>query len=142
MVKIEASVIIDHPIEEVWKFITDLSKYPKWSTEFLEMRQTSVGSLGVGTTVQAKGANMVEDARIIEYELNRKLTFEITSAPEKGTINTLSMETIEGKTGFTRTVDLKFSSFYKLVWPFVAGRVKRYGEASVGNVKRLLESAW
>jgi uncharacterized protein YndB with AHSA1/START domain len=140
MVKVEASVIIDRPIEEVWKFITDLSKYPKW-TDVLEMRQTSAGPLGVGTTIQGRYAKMLENARIIEYEPNRKLTFEITSGPTKGTTNTLSMETIEGKTRFARTVDHKFGGFYKLVWPFVAGRVKRYGEASVGNVKRMLESA-
>jgi uncharacterized protein YndB with AHSA1/START domain len=29
MVKIEASVMIDRPIEEVWRFITDISKVPK-----------------------------------------------------------------------------------------------------------------
>jgi uncharacterized protein YndB with AHSA1/START domain len=46
MVKIVASVLIDRPVEEVWKFVMDLSKLPKWNTGILEAKQTSAGPLG------------------------------------------------------------------------------------------------
>jgi uncharacterized protein YndB with AHSA1/START domain len=140
MAKIEASVMIDRPVEEVWKFVTDLSKLPKWNTEVLEAKQTSPGPLGVGTTLQIRSSNIVENAKVIEYEPGRKCAFEITSGPIKGSTENSNVETIEGKTRFTRTGDVKFSGFYKLVGPFITPRWRREYVASVGNLKRILES--
>ena len=51
MARFETSVTIDRPVEEVWKFITDLSNMPKWSN-ILESKQTSPGPMGVGTMIQ------------------------------------------------------------------------------------------
>jgi uncharacterized protein YndB with AHSA1/START domain len=143
MVKVEASVMIDRPIEEVWKLITDMSKVPKWDTAVLEVRQTSTGPFGLSSTVEVrqKMRNMTFSQRVTEYEPNQKLSFETTSGPGKGTILTFSVETIEGKTRFTKADDpLKFSGIYKLLGPFITPMLKRESEAAVGNVKRVLES--
>jgi len=140
MAKLEASVMIDRPVEEVWKFMTDLSKLPKWNTGVLEAKQTSSGPLGVGTTLQIRSSNMVGYARVVEYEPNRRAAFEYPSGPLKGTMERSSVENVEGKTRFTRTADLKFSGVYKLVGPFLTPRMKREYVASVGNLKRILES--
>jgi uncharacterized protein YndB with AHSA1/START domain len=140
MVKIEASVMIDRPVEVVWEFITDLSKLPKWNTEVLEAKQTSAGPLGVGTTLQIRSSNMVGYAQVVEYEPNRRVAFEYPSGPLKGSIENSSVEKVEGKTRFTRTADVKFSGVYKLVGPFLTPRLKREYVASVGNLKRMLES--
>jgi uncharacterized protein YndB with AHSA1/START domain len=140
MAKFEASVMIDRPVEEVWKFVNDLSKLPKWNTEVLEAKQTSAGPIGVGTTLQTRSSNMAADIKVIEYEPGRKCTMEFTSRPLKGTIERSSVENVEGKTRFTRTADLKFSGVYKLVGPFLTPRLKREYVASVGNLKRILES--
>jgi pimeloyl-ACP methyl ester carboxylesterase len=113
MAKFEASVMIDRPVEKVWKFVTDLSKLPKWNTEVLEAKETSAGPLGVGTTLQVRSSNMVGHARVVEYELNRRAAFEYPSGPLKGTMERSSVENVEGKTRFTRTADLKFSGVYK-----------------------------
>jgi uncharacterized protein YndB with AHSA1/START domain len=145
MTKIEASVIIDRPIEEVWNFINDLSKLSKWNPEVLEPKQTSAGPLGVGTTVDfgAKMGNSTTtiSMRVTEYEPNRRFSFEHISGPLKGTTERDSLETIEaGKTRFTRTGDLKFRGFYKLVGPFIAPSMRRGVVASLNNLKRMLES--
>jgi uncharacterized protein YndB with AHSA1/START domain len=140
MAKFEASVMIDRPVEEVWKFVTDLSKLPKWNTEVLEAKQTSAGPIGVGATLQTRSSNMVSDIKVVEYEPNRKCTMEFTSGPVKGTKERSSVENVEGKTRFTRTADLKFSGIYKLVGPFFTPRLKREYAGSVGNLKRILES--
>ena len=140
MAKFEASVMIDRPVEEVWKFVTDLSKLPKWNTEVQEAKQTSAGPIGVGTTLQTKSRNMVGYIQVVEYEPNKKITIEFTSRPLKGTNETSTVENVEGKTRFTRTTDMKFSGVYKLVGPFLTPRMKREYIATVGNLKRILES--
>ena len=139
--RVEASVIVDRPAEQVWKFMTDLSNTPKWDPGVLEAKQTSAGPVGIGTTIQSVHPKQrVLNSRVIEYEPNKKFTLEFTSGPVKGTKVTYSLESIEGRARLTRTFDLKFSGVFRLVGPFVARRAKREGGAEVGNVKRILES--
>ena len=141
MVNVEVSVMIDRPVEEVWKFITDLSKVPTWDTGVLEVKQTSTGPLGVGSTgeFREKMRNMTISIRITEYDPNRRLSFEHTSGPMKGSIMTESIENIEGKTRFTISHDLKLSGFYKLLG-VMKGRMRREVVAILNNAKRILES--
>jgi uncharacterized protein YndB with AHSA1/START domain len=142
MAKIEESVVIDRPVEDVWNLITDISKLKMWDTTINEAKLTSAGPLGVGATceVKAKMRNMTISMRIIGYEPDRKFMLEHTSGPVKGSIITFSMETIEGKTRFTNTSDLKFSGFYKLLGFSLVPRMKKDTIDSLGNAKRILES--
>ena len=72
MVNVEASVMIDRPVEEVWKFINDLSKVQTWDTGVLEVKQTSTGPPGVGSTCDFRARmmmrNMTISMRITEYD--------------------------------------------------------------------------
>jgi uncharacterized protein YndB with AHSA1/START domain len=58
--KVEASVMIDRPVEEVWEFIMDLSKVPTWDTSISEVRETSTGPIGVGSTFEFKEKRCIE----------------------------------------------------------------------------------
>jgi uncharacterized protein YndB with AHSA1/START domain len=141
MVKIEESVMIDRPVEEVWKFVTDLSKLPKYQTAVVEAKQTSAGPIGVGSTFEIRRKdNTTTPQRCIEYEPNRKFSMEVTSGPVKGTIFIYSVETVEGKTRFTSTGDMKYNGLYKLLGPFLSSSMRKEDIAAVGNVKRILES--
>jgi uncharacterized protein YndB with AHSA1/START domain len=135
------SVMIDRPVEEVWKFITDLSNVPKWETAVLEVKRTSAGPVGVGSTWELKRKdNWTLPQRCIEFEPNRKLCFVITSGPAEGTVVTYSMETVEGKTKLTSGGDFKFNGLYRLLGPFVTRGQRREIIASIGNLKSILES--
>jgi uncharacterized protein YndB with AHSA1/START domain len=145
LAKIEASVVIDRPVEDVWKFITDLPSVPKWSHGLLEKRQTSPGPLGVGTTVLSRTPRFTFTGRVTEFEPNRKISWEMTSGPMKGSHESDSLETVEGgKTRLTHVLDVRPSGFYRLMWPFIAGRTRRDGTAhantDLSNIKRILES--
>jgi uncharacterized protein YndB with AHSA1/START domain len=140
MVKFEASAMVDRPVEDVWKFITDYANYPKWDPVIIELRKTSDGPLGVGATLEVRHSNMTIPERVIEYEPNRKFAFVVTSGPGKGTTGTFSVENIEGKTRLTETDDFKFNGFFKLVGPFLTRSVKRQAVARVGKAKQVLES--
>ncbi len=83
---------------------------------------------------------MTISMRVTEYEPNRRISFEHTSGPLKGTTESDSLESIDGKTTFTRTGDLKFTGFYKLLGPFIASRMRKAVVASLGTLKRTLES--
>lgn len=144
MTKVEASTIIDRPVEDVWKFIADLANYPKWSPDVVEMKQTSSGPLGVGSALQVRHPDRTLSATVIEYKPNQNFTFELTSGPVKGTQVAFSIEAAEGKTRAHQSLDFRLSGLPKLMGPFITGRALRQGkaeaEANVGRVKQLLES--
>ncbi len=144
MPRIEATVTIDRPVEEVWKFITDWSNFPKINPVVLEAKQTSAGPIGTGTTVttsqEERLGNRATSIRVVEFEPNRKFSLEHTSGPLRGTRTTFATEVIEGKTKLTLASDVNLSGFYKLVWPLASGRARKEVENELGNVKRLVES--
>jgi uncharacterized protein YndB with AHSA1/START domain len=137
MTKIEASVVIDRPVEDVWKFITEISKFPKWNPGVLEPKQTSAGPLGVGATGEFKlkmgNATVTILVRVTEYEQNRKFSFEHILGPLKGTTECFYMKSIEGKTGYTHLSKL-------VVGPLVTPSMRKGVVTILGNAKRILES--
>ncbi len=142
MVTTEASVLVDRPADAVWRFMTDWSNAPKWDPAVIEMRQTSSGPVGVGTTLQSdrRKTPKVMNSRVSAYEPGLKLGLEITSGPIKGSIGTFRIETVEGRTRLTDTTVFKFSGFAKLLAPFLGRAMTREGETFVDNIKRLVES--
>jgi ligand-binding SRPBCC domain-containing protein len=142
MVKIEESILIDRPVEEVWKFKTDPSNGPKYNPDIVEVRQVSSGPFGVGTTfrmIRAKTPKVL-DLRVIKHQLNSEFTAEVISGPIKGSTLGSSFGTVEGKTRLTETYDFKFSGLYKLGVLFVGGTAKREVATLLGNIKLMLES--
>ncbi|MBF8283384.1 MAG: hypothetical protein HW378_2299 [Anaerolineales bacterium] len=43
MVKLEQSIMINRPVEEVWKFMSNWENGPKWDCGVVEARQISEG---------------------------------------------------------------------------------------------------
>jgi hypothetical protein len=51
MMRIAVDTQIDRPVQGVWDFFFDLANSPRWTRSGSELRQTSEGALGVGTTL-------------------------------------------------------------------------------------------
>ncbi len=139
------SVVIGRPVEDVWNFMTDWSNFAKMNPVILEARQTSIGPMGIGTTIEAKlrSPNILQrdaNIRVIEYEPKRWFALEHTTGTLKGTKTTFSVEPIDGKTRLTLATDARLSGFLKLIGPFASGRAKREVSEEIGNVKRIMES--
>ena len=83
MARIEESVEIKRPIDQVFAYVTDVKNLSKWESAILEVEQTSSGQIGIGTTF--KGANKVMGRRmpwtskVTDYEPNKKWSETISS---------------------------------------------------------------
>ena len=54
MAEFKQSVLIDRPLAEVFAFVSNLENDPPW-TAAVEVRRTSQGPVGVGTTFSGAG---------------------------------------------------------------------------------------
>ena len=142
MAKTEASVMVDRTPEEIWDALFDVSNPTLLDPDCLEMKKTSAGPWGVGSTFHLKRSKTPRSPNFLvtEYQPNCKTSFVFTSGPVKGTSQQFSLETIEGKTKLTRKFDMRYSGLFKLVGPFMTGRMQRQSQEDLERTKRLLET--
>jgi len=142
MIKIETSIVINCSIEEVFAFVTDVEKMPQWSAELLEVKKTSEGPVGVGTTFSAVakflGRRMENDHEVSEYEPNSKFAFMPTSGPVQMEAK-YTFESVAGGTKVSVVAEAETGGFFKLAEPILARMGKRQYETNFANLKDLLE---
>ena len=143
MARIETSIVINRPLEEVFAFTTDLENQPKYQPRLLEAKKTSEGPIGLGTTWRlvgkVLGQRMEFEQQCIEYEPNRKFVGRPRSGPfpleERRTY-----EQVQGGTRFNLTFDFQPRAFMKLAEPLFVRMLKRQAEADLANLKNLMEA--
>jgi uncharacterized protein YndB with AHSA1/START domain len=143
MAKLEASITINRPIEEVFAFTSNHENEFLWRTELLEMEQTSEGPIGVGTTyrevMQFLGRRIEATGEITKYEPNNMIAMRTTSGPLPFEL-TGTYQTVEGGTKLTFEVEAEVGGFFRFAEPLVARMGKRQMETQLANIKDLLEA--
>ena len=85
MARIEHSVVINRPAEEIWAFMADAANNPQWISGLVESRQISDGPMGSGTTIRNVGrflGRQIESTyEITEWEPYKRGSVQSTSGP-------------------------------------------------------------
>ena len=143
MFRVEASVVINRPVEEVFAFVTNPENDPQWLSGMLESEQTSEGPKGVGTTeqgvAQIVGQRIEWTAEVTEYEPNKKVKHKVTAGPISAEQSQI-FEPVEGGTRFTLVLEGETGGFFRLAEPIVIRILQRDLEANVANLKDILEA--
>jgi len=143
MTRIEASVVIDRPIEEVFTFVTNFENATQWMSELVEGEKTSEGPVGVGTTLRGVatplGRRVESTQEVIEYQPNTKFALKSTSGPV-ATKDSYTFESVSGGTKIARTVKAEMSGFIKLAEPIARRMLQRQFETNFANLKDLMEA--
>jgi uncharacterized membrane protein len=143
MTKIERSIVINRPIEEVWEFVHDTTKDGLWQTTLAEAEKLTDGPIGVGTRVREVrhflGLRIEMGWEVTEYEPNRRSSIKGVSGPVPLSGSYL-LEAIDGTTKFTVTGELDAHGLFKLAEPVFARITGRELEANLGHLKDLLEA--
>ena len=143
MARMEASVVISRPVDEVFAYMTDVRNWPQWNSAMLEGEPTSEGPVGVGTTgrgvSQFLGRRVEWASEVTEYEPNRKVELKITMGPTSME-QSLTFEPVEGATRFTLVGEGETGGFFKLAEPVVNRMSRRQMEGSLANLKDILEA--
>lgn len=143
MIKIESSVRINKPVEEVFAFVANIENLPLWAGPVTEAKQISEGPIGVGTTqvqvAQFLGQQVETTQEVTEYELNNKLSTKSTSGPLPLEIH-YTFEPVGGGTEILLEGNLDARGFFKLAEPLVGRMLNRQTASDAQTLKDLLES--
>jgi uncharacterized membrane protein len=139
----ELSTVINRPIEEVFGILTNLENDLMWRREWVEAKNTSDGSLGVGGTFRLSsemlGRKISTVYETIEYEPNQVAAWKNVSGPFPLTF-WRKFERVEGGTRFTIRYEVEVRGFMKLALSLLAGSVRRQHEGDLHKVKQLIET--
>lgn len=144
MSKIERSIVIGRPVNEVWDFVQDTSKDALWQTTLVESELLTEGPKRVGTQVQEVrrflGVQIPMTLELTEFEPERKSSLKAVAGgiPLSGSY---LLEPFDGGTKLTVTGQLEAHRLFKLAEPVFARMTSRELEASLGHLKDLLEAA-
>jgi len=143
MAKLEISTVINRPVEEVFAVASNPEDYLKWSPGLVEVKKTSEGPVGVGTTWrlvrQALGQRLEGDLELTEYEPNRKFTLDSKSRPFPGEAR-WTFDAVEGGTRVSVVLQAEPGGFFKLAEPLLRSFTKRTMETELANLKELMEA--
>jgi uncharacterized membrane protein len=143
MVKIEHSLMIARPIDQVFVFLVNPSNNSLWQEGVIGSRQISEGPVGVGTKgrdIRKFLGHQVEcDYEIVEYEPEEKIRFKSISGPIRFN-GSYTFQSVEQGTRFTFTIEGDAGSWFSLVGPLAARLAKKQVEADSDRLKNLLES--
>ncbi len=143
MIKIEESIVVNRPIEEVFAYIADTEKMPQWAAEVVDAKKTSEGPVGVGTTltvaVKVLGRRVENTHEVTMFVPNSKFAFKTTSGPIPS-VATETVEAVEGGTRFSIVAEAEPGGFFKLAEPIVERMIQRQWGTNIVNLKELLES--
>ncbi|NIO68996.1 MAG: hypothetical protein GTN71_08160 [Anaerolineae bacterium] len=144
MIKIEQSVVINRPVEEVFAFVTDYETHQQWQSGIVEAKVTSEGPLGVGSqytyVMQMLGRRLETAGEITEHEPPSKHGWKATSGPFPVFQGAFLFEAVNGSTKVTMVGEAEPGGFFKLAEPIALRMTQRQLETSLSNLKDLLEA--
>ena len=143
---VRAEKVLHCPPQTVFDFVAThhFENHPKWDPDVLEMRQTSPGTLGVGTKadlVRRQGSRRVAGtATVTEYEPDQSAAWDVQFgsfllhqrvelAPEQG----------GAATRLRLSIETRASGPLKLMVPLLRSRFRKTMEQSLATIAALLE---
>ncbi|MEK7276284.1 MAG: SRPBCC family protein [Chloroflexota bacterium] len=117
MAKLESSITINRPIEEVFAFVSDMNNSAKYQSGIIEAKMTSDGPVRVGTTYryvsQIIGQKMETNGEVTAYEPPTLWSWKATKSPfplQGG----MALESVVGGTKVNNWVEAEPGGFFKL----------------------------
>ena len=142
MNEFEIVTVINRPVEDVFAALHDFEKAPRWNPGVTEVRQTSDGPLGVGTTTvwigHFLGRSYESPSEYTEYIANRKFVSKTISGPFHLEL-AATLDPVEAGTKITAHYRGESRGFFRLAEPVVVRLTRKHFETGWETLKELLE---
>lgn len=142
--RIEESVEINRPPEEVFDYVADPENLPEWSGIVLEVQKEGPGQPKEGDrfTSVAKflGRRFETPLEVTAHQPPRLHSHKSTGGPMPQEWTRTFEETAGGGTRLTQVVEGEPGSFFRLAGPLLERAGRRQFRADLENLKDLLEA--
>ena len=143
MTRIEHTLTIERPVDEVWDYLMDAHNDPVWMAHVVEVGrgadQPIEPGLEIDETVKFLGKRLAVTMKVTEHEPKRRSAIELTGSPVPGR-GSYELEPVDGGTRLKATLETDAHGFFKLAEPVFARMARRETVASLENLKDILES--
>jgi uncharacterized membrane protein len=143
MTKVEHSVVIERPAEQVWEYVHDPSNDTAWQSSLVESKELTAAPMRVGTRIAETrrflGKRFEMSYEVTEYEPHRRSAIRTIGGPIP-TSGVYALEPVNGGTRFTAELETDAHGFFKLAEPVFARMARREMEANLGLLKDILEA--
>ena len=144
MIKVEKSIMINRPVEEVFNYVTAPQNYTKWQsgvTNIIENRgpRNTVGSQFTEVR-KFMGQEMHTTLELTEFVPNARWTAKVVKGPVPYEVN-MTFQPVEGGTKVTTSVDGEPKGFFKLAEGMVAGQLEKSLAEDEQKLKEILEAS-
>jgi uncharacterized membrane protein len=141
MVRVEESVTIDRPVEEVFAYLADIEK--QWVSSLLESTKNSDEPTGEGTKYRQRakilGRRFESTNEITAYQPPHVYEFQATSGPMHVRMRfTLISDGLE--TRVLQVAEGESGGFFRLADPIIARTLRKQLQADLETLKTMLES--
>jgi uncharacterized protein YndB with AHSA1/START domain len=139
-VRIQASQVIDRPVDKVFHFYADehVRNHPRWDPD-IELWREIDGPISVGTVIRRRnsrsGTPVEGTMEVVEFERDRAIAMVVRDGPAEMRGRATFESAGSGRTTFTTIVDIPGMDA-STDTSFLTGRLER----SARNMKELIES--
>lgn len=138
------SIAIDRPSADVWAILIDFPNVPAWEHDVLEVRQTSPGLPGPGTTFVARrlfgGRESRIDCRITDWEDGRSVTMELTGGVVRRASVTYAVALTDvDSCRVSYSIEGQMRPLLAWATPFIPAIGRRLVRGNLANLARLAE---
>ena len=142
--RVEESVEINRPVEEVFTYVSDPQTLPEWSGTVIEVQKEVQGTLREGQryTSVAKflGRRFETPLEVTAYEPPRRHSARSTGGPFPQEYTYILEEAAGGGTRLTLVAEGEPGGFFRLVGPLLQRAGSRQFRADLATLKDLLET--
>ena len=141
--RIEHTITIERPVNEVFSYMTNLERMPEWQSSLAEMRQESDGEMRVGTRLREVrkflGRQMQSTLEVTEWEPDRRWALRVVEGPVEYRVDHI-LEPADGGTRLHWVGEGEPGRFFRLAEPLVARQAERQFGGDFQTMKDILES--
>ena len=144
--RFSSSILVNRAPADVWRVLIDFPNVPSWERGVVEVRQTSPGAPGVGTTLVVRrvyvSRETLVECRITDWEEQRGATMALCGGPLRRASVRYAVEPAgTDQTVVTYTAEGELHPVLQFLTPLMPAMGRAGAKINLANLKRLLEAA-
>ena len=141
--RVETTIIINRPVEEVMGFLTDIENLSRWVENIVEARQTSQGPVGLGSTClivsEVMRRRLSHEFAVTEFSPGERYAARTTDGPFSMSL-AYDVEPCEGGSRLRSVSEVRLTGLMALAESAIIAQAQAQFESDHRNLKRILES--